>query len=83
MKRFLLPLFAMIVFSTVMHAQPRSEREVKDIAQAFFGQDAAFARASQQTQKPSLTIVPQEAIQEQIKKELKAPKEGFSKKAGF
>ena len=71
MKKYLYSLIVMIVYSTVIYAQPRSEREAMDIAQSFFGQNAAFARASQQMKKSSLSIVPQEAIQEQIKKELK------------
>ena len=83
MKKYLYSLIVMMVYSTVIYAQPRSEREAMDIARSFFGQNAAFARTSKQIQKPSLSIVPQEAIQEQIRKELKAPKEGFSKKAGF
>ena len=83
MKKYLYSLIVLMVYSTIIYAQPRSEREAIDIAQSFFGQNAAFARGSQQMKKSSLSIVPQEAIQERIKKELKAPKEGFSKKAGF
>lgn len=83
MKKFFLSLLAMIVYSTVISAQSRSEREALDIAQTFFGQNAAFARAAKTVRKPSLTIVPNEVIQEQIKKELTAPRGGFAKKAGF
>jgi uncharacterized protein YjdB len=83
MKKIMLPLFAMIVYSTIMCAQSRNEQEALDMAQTFFRQNSALARSAKQIQKPTLTIVPQKVIQEQIKKGLDAPKEGFAKKTGF
>lgn len=81
-KRFL-PLLLMIVLSTIVCAQSRSEREALDLAESFFGQNAAFARGTLKPKQPSLAVVPQQVIQEQIQKELEAPMKGFAKKAGF